>query len=207
LLKKRNRVCQLVVGIHFYQTHPDFLKVFVDDPNVHVVLQPSGVFHPKIYLFENSRNDWACIIGSPNFTGAAFSRNAEVAAHLDSTSSGSSLNYDVLRRVIDEHWGKGEPLTKGLLESYWPIWKRKRQLLGQLDGMYGGKGGKPIVSVEILKLGWREFVSRVKNEKEHALNDRIGVLRAARTYFQKSQHLADMVRANVAGLLVLRGKK
>src|ERR1700690_2163102 len=83
LLKKRNRVSQLVVGTHFYQTHPDFLKLFVDDPNVRIVLQPSGVFHPKIYLFENSRDDWACILGSPNFSRAAFSVNAEVAVYFD----------------------------------------------------------------------------------------------------------------------------
>jgi HKD family nuclease len=203
LIKKRNRVSQLVVGTHFYQTHPDFLKSFVDDPNVHVVLQPSGVFHPKIYLFENSRDDWACIIGSPNFTGAAFSLNAEVAAYFDSTSSGSSVNYDALRKVIDEHWATGKPLTKELLDSYRPIWNRKKQLLGLLDGTYGGKGGKPIVLVRIVKLGWQEFVSQVKNEKEHALSHRIDVLRAARTYFNNNQHLADLGRGErrrIAGL-------
>jgi HKD family nuclease len=38
LLKKQDRLSQLVVGTHFYQTHPDFLAVFVDDPKVRVVL-------------------------------------------------------------------------------------------------------------------------------------------------------------------------
>ena len=203
LLKKRDRVSQLVVGTHFYQTHPDFLKVFVDDPNVRVVLQPSGVFHPKIYLFENSCDDWACIIGSPNFTGAAFSVNAEVAVHFDSTASGSSMNYDVLRKVVDEHWEKGKPLTKELLDPYRSIWNRKAQLLSQLAGTYGGKAGKPIVSVEVLRLSWLEFVSRVKSEKHHALGMRIDVLRGVRTYFQGKEHLAELGKAErrrIAGL-------
>jgi hypothetical protein len=57
LLARKRNISQLVVGTHFYQTHPDFLKEFVDDPRARVVLQPSGVFHPKLYFFENSRED------------------------------------------------------------------------------------------------------------------------------------------------------
>ena len=77
LLRRRDRISQLVVGTHFYQTHPDFLQAFMDHPEARFVLQPSGVFHPKIYLFENDPDDWACIVGSPNFTRAAFSENME----------------------------------------------------------------------------------------------------------------------------------
>jgi len=131
----------LVVGTHFYQTHPDFLEVFVDDPKIRVVLQPSGVFHPRIYLFENSRDDWACIIGSPNFTGAAFSTNVEVALRFDSKVSRSNMHYDALRKVIDEHWESGKPLKKDQVEAYRSVWNRKTQMLGQLAGTYGGKAG------------------------------------------------------------------
>ena len=204
LLKKRNRVSQLVVGTHFYQTHPDFLKAFLDDPKVRVVLQPSGVFHPKIYLFENSRDDWTCIIGSPNFTRAAFSINLEVAVQLDSTAaSGGNINYDALRKLIDEHWKQGTPLNKEFLDPYRSIWNCKAPILGQLVGTYGGKGGKPIVSVKVLKLTWHEFVSQVKSEKYHALSQRIAVLRGARTYFQNNKHLSDLTkdeRRRIAGL-------
>ena len=30
------------------------------------------LFHPKLYFFENSENDWATIIGSHNFTNGVF---------------------------------------------------------------------------------------------------------------------------------------
>jgi HKD family nuclease len=203
LLKNRDRVAQLVVGTHFYQTHPDFLNVFVDDPKVHVVPFTSGVFHPKIYLFENSRDDWACMIGSPNFTGAAFSGNVEVAVYMDSSVSESNVDYETLRRVIDEHWGRATPLTREFLETYRSIWNRKVQLLGNLSGTYGGNAGKPIVSVGLLKLSWPGFVDRVRNEKQHTLGMRISVLRGVRTYFQAKKHLTEMgkdERRRIAGL-------
>jgi HKD family nuclease len=206
LLKKRKHISQLVVGTHFYQTHPDFLNAFVGDARVRVVLQPSGVFHPKIYLFENSRNEWACIVGSPNFTGAAFSSNVEVATYFDSASPKSHVNYDVLRRVIDDHWGNGKPIGEEMLGPYRSIWNRKTKLLGVLAGTYGGKGGKPIVSVELLKLSWPEFVSRVKAEQNHPLSERLDVLRAARTYFTDKDHLSNLSRDERRQIAGLPGK-
>lgn len=203
LLKNRNRISQLVVGTHFYQTHPDFLKAFIGAPQVRFVLQPSGVFHPKIYLFENGPNDWACIIGSPNFTRAAFSSNVEVATYFDTKSPGSPVNYSDVRRVIDDHWTIGKPIDEETLGPYRSIWNRKRQLLGVLAGTYGGKGGRPIVSVEILKLSWAEFVGRVKSEQNHPLSQRLDVLRAARTYFKDKGHLSNLTqdeRRRIAGL-------
>jgi phosphatidylserine/phosphatidylglycerophosphate/cardiolipin synthase-like enzyme len=79
LLKKREGIQQLVVGLHFYQTHPDFIESFLDCKSVQYIKNVSGVFHPKIYLFEDHKGQWECIIGSPNFTAAAMSKNVEVA--------------------------------------------------------------------------------------------------------------------------------
>ena len=53
LVKHRAKVKQLTVGVHFYQTHPDFIAEFLDHDAVRFVMNPSGVFHPKLYLFEN----------------------------------------------------------------------------------------------------------------------------------------------------------
>ena len=47
LLLNRDKIQKLTVGIHFYQTHPNFIKEFVDDPVVHFIEQPEGTFHPK----------------------------------------------------------------------------------------------------------------------------------------------------------------
>jgi HKD family nuclease len=54
---------KMVVGTHFYQTHPDFIKRFLTYSNVRFVLNPDGVFHVKVYLFEKSSGEWECVVG------------------------------------------------------------------------------------------------------------------------------------------------
>jgi hypothetical protein len=44
LLEHQERIAQLVVGTHSYQTHPDFLGALVGHVGVRFVLRPSGVF-------------------------------------------------------------------------------------------------------------------------------------------------------------------
>jgi hypothetical protein len=66
LAKNAEKIERMVVGTHFYQTHPDFIERFLGHPNVRFVLNPDGVFHPKVYLFEKSGGAWECVIGSPN---------------------------------------------------------------------------------------------------------------------------------------------
>jgi HKD family nuclease len=81
LAEHRDKIEQLTVGVHFYQTHPDFIAEFLDHDGVRFVMNPSGVFHPKLYMFELPKGRWECVTGSANFTKAAFTSNAEVAVH------------------------------------------------------------------------------------------------------------------------------
>jgi HKD family nuclease len=71
------KIKRLIVGIHFYQTHPEFIAHFLKHRDVRYILQPAGTFHPKIYLFENNKNDWELLVGSGNFTSGAFNTNKE----------------------------------------------------------------------------------------------------------------------------------
>src|SRR5690606_28833925 len=69
LKNNRHKIQKIVVGIHFYQTHPDFIEAFLGDEKVRFIQQPAGTFHPKLYLFSNSMNeDWELVVGSANFT-------------------------------------------------------------------------------------------------------------------------------------------
>ena len=49
LVRHEERIVQAVIGTHFYQTHPDVLDRFVGSRKVKFMLQPDGVFHPKVY--------------------------------------------------------------------------------------------------------------------------------------------------------------
>ena len=69
LLSQRSKVKHAVIGTHFYQTHPDVLDAFVGSDTTRFMLQPAGVFHPKVYCFHDSAGkEFEIIIGSANFT-------------------------------------------------------------------------------------------------------------------------------------------
>ena len=56
-----DHIQQMVVGVHFYQTQPEFIEQFAKHRNVRFVMNPSGVFHPKLYLFEHDiRHGFKC---------------------------------------------------------------------------------------------------------------------------------------------------
>ena len=83
LLKKhRDKIRHVVIGTEFHQTHPDFIAEFTGDAGVRFRMDQeglNGVFHPKVYLFSDDESSWEAIIGSANFTRAAFTRNVECA--------------------------------------------------------------------------------------------------------------------------------
>ena len=85
LVRNEQRIGKIVVGIHFYQTHPDFIETFIESKNVKYIKQPEGTFHPKIFLFYNNDNDWEILVGSANFTNAAFTVNTEISTLIKST--------------------------------------------------------------------------------------------------------------------------
>jgi PLD-like domain len=143
LLKRRDRLLQLVVGIHFYQTHPEFLEAVKDHKAARIIQIPSGVFHPKIYLFENNVNDWVCILGSPNFSGTAFALNTEAAVCFDSKSEKAEHNHRILRKFIDDRWREGQELTDQVVKIYRAHWEDSEP------------------AREKLRLPWRKAVERI----------------------------------------------
>jgi HKD family nuclease len=78
LANHRSKIERMIVGTHFYQTHPQFLETFFKHPNVRCIFKPDGVFHPKVYLFFRGAGEWECLIGSPNFTQGGCDLNDEM---------------------------------------------------------------------------------------------------------------------------------
>lgn len=98
LLANRHKISKAVIGTHFYQTHPDVLDSFTDSSNVKFMLQPTGVFHPKVYVFWDDRG-FEAVIGSANLTKGAMNTNAEVST-LISHEDSSTVKEELLK-VID----------------------------------------------------------------------------------------------------------
>ena len=75
-----------IIGTHFCQTEPWILRELHKHGRLNVVLQTEGTFHPKVYLFENA-DSYRAIVGSHNFTVAAFSKNLEASVLLSGQKS------------------------------------------------------------------------------------------------------------------------
>jgi len=67
-----------IIGIHFYQTEPWVLWQLFNETKLNLGRLPDGTFHPKVYLFENGEQ-FRALIGSANFTVAAFTNNREAS--------------------------------------------------------------------------------------------------------------------------------
>ena len=125
-----------IVGLHFYQTNPKFIESFIDHKKVKFIKQQtSGVFHPKMYLFEKG-DEWRLIIGSANFTNAAFSKNTEICLLVSSEDKTKNLIKGV-QGTLKKMGKDAEYFTQSELEHYELIWSRHQHNLHSLSGIYG----------------------------------------------------------------------
>jgi hypothetical protein len=204
LLRHRDRIEQLIVGTHFYQTHPDFLAALVDHANLRVVLLPSGVFHPKIYFFENDQADWACIAGSANFSDAAFARNVEFSTYFDSKAPNAADLYGQIREALDQHWVHGSKLTQTALRRYRVLRSHYRPKLIQMAGDFGARAENiPPIEIDMFGWDWPSFVRRVRRDRRQDLVKRLAVLSAIRRFFEEDRQLVRMTvdqRERIAGI-------
>ncbi|WP_426278595.1 restriction endonuclease PLD domain-containing protein [Chryseobacterium sp. S-02] len=205
LIENRYKIDKLTVGIHFYQTHPDFIKEFIDDENVHFVEQPEGTFHPKVYLFTNDENDWELIIGSANFTANAFTKNTEVCVLINIKDSNSKEVYESALEIIRSSFELGKTFNESDLENYRKIWDIQQPKIQSLSGQYGSTKGKPTPShkIELQTKSWDEFMDDVFGEGKRIIGRRIRVIEIAKELFQKIRHfkeLDDSERKFIAGL-------
>ena len=153
LISNRNRIEKIVVGIHFYQTHPDFIKAFLNSNRVRFIKQPEGTFHPKLYLFIDNNEKWELIVGSANFTNEAFTRNSEASILLSFKDSNAKDILKNAKKLVEQTWNGAKVFDHQGLEKYHVIWLNHRQKIKSLSGQYGSKirKTKPIHEVPIIK--------------------------------------------------------
>ncbi|SDP61258.1 phospholipase D family protein [Desulforhopalus singaporensis] len=204
LLKNRNRIKKMVVGIHFYQTHPNFIKEFINSESVKFILKTSGVYHPKAYLFYNSPEDWECIIGSANFTESALSKNSEIVVHLKSSDPYATSVYETLTATINNYWEKSESVDKNFYKNYINVWKKNQKKVKKLSEQYGrNNSNKPLVKSKLFTLTWDKYFKQIKNDKFHSFKGRIELLDTVQSYFEHEKHFykfEKIQRREVAGI-------
>ncbi|PHV17436.1 hypothetical protein CSQ90_09005 [Janthinobacterium sp. BJB303] len=202
LVSNEAKIVKAVIGTHFYQTHPDVLDQFAGSQKVKFILQPDGVFHPKVYLFW-SRDAWEVVIGSPNLTVGALTKNSELSVLITSEDGPPALK-DEITRVIDGHWDEAKTVLPSEAESYRKLWKLKARDLKKVADIFGDKPAtKPATQSKIMPMEWKEYLAAIKKDKSHGFKDRLELIAEIREYFQNHHHFNDMdldVRKGIAGL-------
>lgn len=132
LLQQKDKIARMVVGIHFYQTHPGFIEAFLKHPNVRFVMFTDGVFHPKVYFFEKPSGGWECLIGSPNFTKAGFGVNDEMAVLVTDEDNGAQEFFSRVKESINDYWQRATMLSRDDLTTYERVRKKKYRFLKRL---------------------------------------------------------------------------
>lgn len=209
LTDNKHKIEKILVGIHFYQTHPDFIETFIDEECVKYIMQPEGTFHPKLFLFYNSDNDWEVLIGSANFTNAAFNSNTEISTLISSKDKDSDKVLSDIFETINQVWQESKRFDKNELNHYRNTWKNYRPKINSLSGNYGKKKEKkkrktkPIYLVPVANMDWEKFMKNVYNDQYHSLDSRLKVLNIAKALFERvdSFHkLEDDERKFIAGI-------
>lgn len=197
----RKKIYKAVIGTHFYQTHPDVLDEFIGFKKCRFVLQPQGVFHPKVYLFW-SKSSWDLLIGSANLTNGAFTKNSELLLHVTNKDADNALRAQA-KQIIADYWEQGEVVTICESQRYRGLWKSQQRSLRRISGQYGsaGKGKAPVHTV--MSMPWDVFFEKVKSDPHHGFEQRCELLDLIRKEFSLHLLFSDMelgVRKTIAGL-------
>lgn len=203
LSANRARIHKAVIGTHFYQTHPDVLDTFTESNEVRFILQPKGVFHPKIYIFWNEEH-WEVLMGSANLTVGALKSNSEAMALLsDSDQDHSSLKEEVIA-LVESYWNEARSVTKAKAISYRALWLKQQPALRRLSGQYGqtSKTKAPADSA-VMSMTWPDFFALVQKDPHHGFEDRCNLLNRVRAAFETTGQFQLMdrgLRKTIAGL-------
>jgi hypothetical protein len=201
LVERRNTIHHGVIGTHFHQTAPDVLDKFVSDDRVRFVLRPSGVFHPKIFLFRSGR-EWDAFVGSANLTRGALGSNAEVVMHVSHEDGDEQVRTDI-QETIKRFRSEGKKATREVADAYRETYDRMKKLRDRLSGDYGSSKSTSPLESDVMRMSWKDFQAAVRAPGEDFLQDRIDLLADAREAFRSNPDFRSMdvdTRAMIAGL-------
>lgn len=201
LLKKyAAKIKVAVVGLHFYQTHPNFIETFMESEYVRFYMKSDGIFHDKIYLFSNSSRDWCAIIGSSNFTNGGFDINSECNVFISNEDDDGTIYKRLLGR-INNSWKQSSEFTKKMLEEYKECYVRQKGKRDSLSTVIKTK--KREFDASILSLmTWDEYCGLL--QKAGKVNVCVEVLSEIQLFFKKYGHFRNMdenKRLEVAGFV------
>lgn len=190
LCKQEDKIIAMVVGLHFYQTSPNFIERFLDNENVKYIYQTDGTFHPKVFLFYNNKNDWKAIIGSANLTSSAFSANEEVCI-LVSDEDNDNM-FPQIHKYITTLWKKSaENMTEKDLNRYKEIHDYQNAKRKGMKRTFKTASDEPqLLDV----MDWETYAKKVGLDR--LIQYRIEMLNQAQDLFKRNPSFDDIDRVH-----------
>lgn len=180
-------VRRAVVGTAFAQTEPATLeKLAKKSDRLRLMINSDGTFHPKV-IFGRNGDQVRAIVGSANFTTAAYTSNTELSVLLEGTSHDPDLL--AIETYIEEQWQRGAELTDEWLAEYvltWKAAKRQRIVVPRAKLEVG--------SLIDLEMPWSTYVELIRKQEGRKLGNGtpIRVTGSSPSYMEEL-HLAQAV--------------
>lgn len=205
LVNAKAKIRGAVIGTHFYQTHPDVLDEFIDSDIVKFVLQPQGVFHPKVFAFWNDTS-WEVLIGSANLTAGAITKNTELSTLITHADGTPDLLSEVLD-IIKGYAAAARTIRQLDADNYRRIWALKVRIREKLEGNFGGTAPtKSEVDSPVMSMDWATFYAKIQADKTHGFDERLAMLDAVAHEFAMAPHFNDIPYQKRLGIAGLRSK-
>ncbi|MGH1348927.1 MAG: hypothetical protein ACRBN8_45765 [Nannocystales bacterium] len=192
------KVAQGVVGLQFAGTDPAVLEAFFKriPSRVRTMYETRGTFHPKILVGTSGKKARA-IVGSGNFTRAAFSSNFELNVLLTGSTEDPPLAD--LRRQIDKYFRspKTHALDRALLEAYRKTWER-RPRPPRLRAPDGDTRSVIVKFAKDLEVGWTAYVGLLHAQDEREFRNGAGFVRVVPASTDDNAYLTELRRVRKA---------
>lgn len=180
LERNQKKIDKIVIGLHFYQTHPDFIEKFMANEKFRFYMQSDGTFHAKVYLFYNSNNDWAAIVGSSNFTYHGFHQNEE--ANILFTSDDNGADFSAISNLVSSIWDKGGYFSSKDLGTYRKTFVFQSRKHSSLKHMKSVSGHAISSSLDVMT--WDEYFRTITTMDFDNFKARICLLKKAQSLFR-----------------------
>lgn len=209
LTDNSHKIDKVLVGLHFYQTAPSFIDCFMDNDRVRYYKKSDGIFHSKVYLFYNSKNDWSAIIGSSNFTNSGFHKNTEANIYIHHTDKG--ISFEQLKDYISSLWDNGSLFTKSELALYRSAFESQQKKLDSLKKSTSVSHSKTVsritqsfTATPLSIMTWEEYFHSISLKDSQNIHYRLNILKEARRLFKRHSSFASMdlnARRAIAGVI------
>lgn len=198
LKKNRAKIKKIVIGTSFHRTDPSFIEEFMNDPGVRFYddHKEGALFHPKMYLFTKDK-EWELLVGSANFTYAAFNSNKEVALLLNNSDNSSGTIRKRVDVAINDFWNSGSRFDANELELYRKAHEDTIRNRDDLTIKYFEKVNR--------STAWADYIRIIK--RGYLVAERLSLLNKVRINFAKYKSFNKMdedTRSRIAGYVGLR---